>query len=201
MNKIKLLLFSSVLFLNSCKGQNEIEPSFEKTAENEVNIKVSEDTKNALEYLANSPIKISSQCNGNKERQYNIDFYFKINQESKDLIIIEYFSNPCAEGEASVNRKITKYTIPFQKIKDVDIRNYENFNVDESNKNIRKLFITMEYNTNSIVSEYTESRIIEPKKNFFSSKTIKENLIILEIPMERIQPLKEIIEYLSREFK
>jgi len=85
MNKTKLLLFMAVLFLNSCIGQKEVEPSFEMFAENVVNIKVSTNTQNALEYLANNPIKISSQCHSNLERQYNIDFYFHINQNYKEF--------------------------------------------------------------------------------------------------------------------
>lgn len=69
MKKIKLILVAIILIATSCKGQKESEPTFKMYAENEVDIKVNDNVRNALKYLANYAISISSNCDSTKKRE------------------------------------------------------------------------------------------------------------------------------------
>ncbi|WP_313805658.1 hypothetical protein [Flavobacterium sp.] len=193
---IKIILLIVYLTLSSCNGQKK-EPSFEIQEENQVTIKVNNQTNQTLEYLANSSIEIISLCKYNIDREYTLDFYFHITEKNKELIIVEYFSNPCEEKQGNVNKLIQKNTIPIEKIGYLEIEDFPTTNfVDNSDRKFRQLFITMEYNTKSISKEFTESR-----GNSFYSDTEKANVIILEIPKENVERIKKAIEHLVTEFK
>jgi hypothetical protein len=196
MKKVKILLFTVFTITSSCNAQKETEPTFDMFASTEVNIPVNNNVRNALEYIANSSINLSSNCDADKKREYTLDFYFNINQNTKELIILEYFSNPCEKGESNVNHLGEKFVIPIQKIGSVDAEDIFNTYVDRSNKDIRQLFINMEYKSNTIVNEKKELR----GKEFYST-TVHQNYIILDIPKDNIEKLKNAIETLIVEFR
>jgi hypothetical protein len=196
MRTIKIFLLTISLFTISCKSQKEIEPNFDMSANTEVNIRVNDNVRNAMEHITNSSVNINSNCDANKIRKYSVDFYFNVNQNTKELIIIQYFGNPCEKGDMNLSHLGEKLIIPIEKIGSIDAEDIFNTYVDRSNDDFGQLFINMEYKSNSMVNEHRELR----GTNFYTS-TLNQNYVILDIPKNNIEKLKKSIETLILEFR
>ena len=201
-------IFSLILLtLFSCKDYSQDKststtdksiPKFEMSANRNVEISIDEETKYALEDLSLINLKYETDCNETMQQTYNVDFYFEISQDSKDLIIIIYYSNPCKNED--VNKYIEKYTIPISKIKSIDVETFDPYHINGNSKEFNMIFINMQYNSDTITKEYVESGIYN-NKIVYTEKTIKVKNVILEARKEICVKIKNDIDLLVKKFK
>ena len=218
MNFYKLFFIVIMFFVLGCKKNEVVKEEIRdyyleadkiSDVDRNVSIDISEAAKSALNYLIR-PIRIQSPCDyGNKElfRDYKLDFYFQITNESKDLIIImDWNRSYCGFMNSSVVKSVSKFTIPIDKIdflykSDVSLGTYIGTEPNHS-----AVYIDMDYSAKLIGYEYVSSRfpfedVGNQSQNKIEVNSYNESSIQIEMTDEQADNFIKSIKILIKEFK
>ena len=161
-----------------------------------VEMELQHNVEQVLEDLSHVSLNYESKCNESKLKYYELDFYFNINKQLKELIVIHSFINKCDTSKNNVNRFKEKLTIPIQKIKSVDIEYFDTSFVSGQPNEFCNIFINMKYDQASIKNEF-----IEIRGEKLNEGVKYESTLILNSRPEVALKIKKDIDDLIEEFK